>query len=63
MRIDATGHDILAAGINHFSDARCRQILTDGNDLAIITQDIGPELAVGIHYGPATYQYAHQFLL
>ena len=54
MRVDAAGHDVLAASVHHRGAGRGGQAFTDGHDLAVLGDDIGAELAVGIDDGAAT---------
>ena len=54
VRVDAAGHDVLAACIHHGGARRGGQAFSDGHNFAVLGDDIGAELAVGIDNGAAS---------
>ena len=64
MRVNAAGHDVLAAGVDDRCACGCAEIFTNGGDLAVLGDHIGSESAVRIHDGTATdEQGAHTKIL
>ncbi len=59
MRIDATRHDILPAGIDHPRPGRRREILADRRDHPVGAIDVAAETMLGCDDGAATDQQGH----
>lgn len=63
MRVDAAGHQVLAAAIEHFAACGNFQVVTDGFDQAIGTEDIGAVTFIMGNYSGATDQQRHSEFL
>ncbi|MNZ32435.1 hypothetical protein D3C78_497620 [compost metagenome] len=63
VRVDAAGHQVLAAAVDHFTTGRDLQVSTDGLDHAVGTQHIGPVAFFMGNQGGATNHKRHQMLL
>ena len=59
VRVDPARHDILPAGIYCLRPGRDVEILPDGDDLALVAQDIGPEGPVRVHHCSASNDQCH----
>ena len=53
VRIDAAGHHVAAAGVDHFSPRGHIECLADGDDRAALAEHIGPRGALGGNHGAA----------
>ena len=59
VRIDAARHDVAAAGVNDFGAGRRLQVFADGDDRAVIDQDVGTPRVVVIDDGAAANKLRH----
>ena len=54
VRVNAAGHDVLAARVHRGGARGGGEVLAHGGDLAVLGDDIGFEGAVGVDHGAAT---------
>ncbi|OIQ69477.1 hypothetical protein GALL_489230 [mine drainage metagenome] len=58
VRVNAAGHHILAAGIDHDGTSRCLQALGHSHNAAILAQHITAKSTVGVDHRATLNQYA-----
>ena len=56
VRVDAAGHHVLAAGVEHVAPAGASRLSPTAAILAVLAQHVGAEVAVGVDDGAAADQ-------